>query len=134
MKQLTTTKTILQRWVSESEDRDQLIPAKLFVGTPVQNNMRDLFGIMNLLNPDKWSYEEDFFELYGGGAEVSTVEQIRALQVRTKQGSFKVLNCSSWISAVPMLRRFCLDRCFLVMGRSKAFHEAPIITYSLLVS
>ena len=50
-------------------------------GTPVQNNMRELFGVMNLLNPREWSDETDFFERYGGDTEVSTVEQIQALQV-----------------------------------------------------
>ena len=44
--------------------------------------MRELFGIMNLLKPDEWREEEDFYERYGGDTEVSTVQQIQALQVR----------------------------------------------------
>ena len=49
----------------------------------MQNNMRELFGIMNLLNPEKWGEEEEFFEQYGGDTEVSTVEQIQTLQVHS---------------------------------------------------
>ena len=48
----------------------------------MQNNMRELFGLMNLLDPSEWSSVEEFFETYGGDAEPPTVEQIQALQVR----------------------------------------------------
>jgi len=47
----------------------------------VQNNMRDLFGIMNLLDHEEWGDEGEFYERYGGDTEVSTVEQIQTLQV-----------------------------------------------------
>ena len=49
----------------------------------MQNNMRELFGLMNLLDPFHWSSVQEFFETYGGDAEPPTVEQIQALQVRT---------------------------------------------------
>ena len=48
----------------------------------MQNNMRELFGLMNLLDPFQWSSVQEFFEMYGGDAEPPTVEQIQALQVR----------------------------------------------------
>lgn len=50
-------------------------------GTPVQNNMKELFGILNLLDDDKWGDEEEFFENYGGHGTPPTVEQIQTLQV-----------------------------------------------------
>lgn len=43
--------------------------------------MRDLFGIMNLLDHEEWGDEGEFYERYGGDTEVSTVEQIQTLQV-----------------------------------------------------
>ena len=53
-------------------------------GTPVQNNLGELFGLLNLLDPDRWDDEDDFFELFGGrvGHAKSTPEQIFALRVR----------------------------------------------------
>lgn len=50
-------------------------------GTPVQNSMKELCGIMSLLDYDKYGDEEDFAELYGRDDPPPTVEQIRALQV-----------------------------------------------------
>ena len=52
-----------------------------YAGTPVQNNMRELFGLMNLLDDEKYADEDDFFEQFGGGKEEITLEQVQALQV-----------------------------------------------------
>ena len=53
----------------------------LLTGTPVQNNMRELWGIMNLLDRRRFGSESAFLEEYGGGAANPTIEQIRKLQV-----------------------------------------------------
>lgn len=43
--------------------------------------MRELFGLMNLLDDDKYDDEEDFFERFGGDKEAITLPQVQALQV-----------------------------------------------------
>lgn len=53
----------------------------LLSGTPVQNNMRELFGILNLLNPDKHARLDEFLEEFGD--EMPTVEQVQKVQVRS---------------------------------------------------
>ena len=56
----------------------------LLTGTPVQNNMRELWGIMNLLDRRRWSAEAAFLEAYGGANGVDpTIDQILQLQVVT---------------------------------------------------
>ena len=50
-------------------------------GTPVQNNMAELQGIMSLLDPERWGDKVEFAELYGGDDEPPTSAQIQALQV-----------------------------------------------------
>ncbi|KAL0045080.1 hypothetical protein WJX82_007731 [Trebouxia sp. C0006] len=52
----------------------------LLTGTPVQNNMRELFGLMNLLDDEKYGDEEEFFEKFGGDKEAISLEQVQALQ------------------------------------------------------
>ena len=54
---------------------------QLHAGTPVQNNMGELYGLLNLLDHKKFPSEEDFYERFGGGGQVSTVDQIHALRV-----------------------------------------------------
>ena len=48
-------------------------------GTPVQNSMDELFGIMNVLDADKYSDEADFLARFGKG--MPTPEQVQDLQV-----------------------------------------------------
>jgi len=55
--------------------------ANVVAGTPVQNNMRELFGLMNLLDDEKYGDEEEFFEKFGGDKDAITLEQVQALQV-----------------------------------------------------
>ncbi len=55
--------------------------ANVVAGTPVQNNMRELFGLMNLLDDEKYGDEEEFFERFGGDKEAISLEQVQALQV-----------------------------------------------------
>ncbi|EFJ48862.1 hypothetical protein VOLCADRAFT_117484, partial [Volvox carteri f. nagariensis] len=52
-------------------------------GTPIQNNMLELYSILSLLDPDGYPTPEDFTSRFGGapGGSPPTVEQIRALQV-----------------------------------------------------
>ncbi|KAL0028186.1 hypothetical protein WJX79_000439 [Trebouxia sp. C0005] len=52
----------------------------LLTGTPVQNNMRELFGLMNLLDDEKYGDEEEFFEKFGGDKDAISLEQVQALQ------------------------------------------------------
>jgi hypothetical protein len=42
----------------------------------VQNNMRELFGILNLLNPEEFSSEADFLEEFGDERVGMTPEQV----------------------------------------------------------
>ena len=55
--------------------------SNVVAGTPVQNNMRELFGLMNLLDDEKYGDEEEFFEKFGGDKEAISLEQVQALQV-----------------------------------------------------
>ena len=48
-------------------------------GTPVQNSMEELFGIMNVLDADKYSDEADFLARFGKG--MPTPQQVQDLQV-----------------------------------------------------
>ena len=52
-------------------------------GTPVQNNMRELFGILNFVDPDSFSDEAAFLEAYGddrasGGITPAQVHSMQA--------------------------------------------------------
>ena len=47
----------------------------------MQNSMGELFGIMNVLNPDEYGDEEEFLERFG--KDMPTPEQVQALQVRS---------------------------------------------------
>ena len=53
-------------------------------GTPIQNNMAELFGIMSLLDAEEIGDEDAFLERYGGGRSnpMPDPEQVHALQVR----------------------------------------------------
>lgn len=48
-------------------------------GTPVQNSMEELFGILNVLDPNKYDDEDEFLERFGKG--MPTLEQVQDLQV-----------------------------------------------------
>ncbi|MEW5298254.1 MAG: hypothetical protein WDW36_001399 [Sanguina aurantia] len=52
----------------------------MLTGTPIQNNMAELFSMMNMLNPQSYPHLEGFTKRFGGGGAVPTVEQIRSLQ------------------------------------------------------
>lgn len=44
--------------------------------------MGELYGLLNLLAPNKYPGKEDFFERFGGGpGQISTAQQIHALRV-----------------------------------------------------
>ena len=47
----------------------------------MQNSMGELFGIMNVLNPDEYGNEEEFLDRFG--KEMPTPVQVQALQVRS---------------------------------------------------
>lgn len=53
-------------------------------GTPIQNNMAELFGIMSLLDAEEFGDEDAFLERYGGGRSnpMPDPKQVHALQVR----------------------------------------------------
>lgn len=67
-------------------ETDQLhYPLCPFTGTPIQNNLSELFSILNLLDPEGHPDLEDFQEQYGDGTAGSTTEkEVRALKVRWK--------------------------------------------------
>ncbi|KAH7441097.1 hypothetical protein KP509_03G025400 [Ceratopteris richardii] len=49
----------------------------LLTGTPVQNNTKEIFSLLNILDSDKFNSEEEFMEKYG---DIKNVEQVRDLQ------------------------------------------------------
>lgn len=51
----------------------------LLSGTPVQNNMRELQGLMSVIDEVQYGDLDDFLERFGDAAP--TVDQIKALQV-----------------------------------------------------
>ncbi|KAK9815748.1 hypothetical protein WJX72_008847 [[Myrmecia] bisecta] len=65
-------------------DRMDITWLLLLTGTPVQNNIRELWGIMSLLDQAKYGAEEDFYERFGGDREAPTIQQIHALQAELK--------------------------------------------------
>jgi superfamily II DNA or RNA helicase len=56
----------------------------LLTGTPVQNNMRELFGLLNLLDDETYTYEADFLERFGDERTGMTPHQVRDLQKALK--------------------------------------------------
>jgi hypothetical protein len=50
----------------------------------VQNNMRELFGLMNCLDQERWPDVDAFLEEFGDDSP--SVEQIKRLQVRPAPG------------------------------------------------
>ncbi|KAG2496454.1 hypothetical protein HYH03_005678 [Edaphochlamys debaryana] len=54
----------------------------LLTGTPIQNNILELFSILSLLDPEEYPSVEDFGERFGGvpGAPPPSVDQIKELQ------------------------------------------------------
>lgn len=54
----------------------------LLTGTPIQNDMSELYSMMNLVDPERFDCRETFLELYGNPpSQPSTPEQLTALQV-----------------------------------------------------
>lgn len=49
----------------------------LLTGTPVQNNTKEIFSLLNILDPDKFKSEEEFLSKYG---DIKNAEQVRDLQ------------------------------------------------------
>lgn len=55
----------------------------LLTGTPIQNNMSELYSMMNLVDPERFDCCDTFLDLYGNPpSRPSTPEQLTALQVR----------------------------------------------------
>lgn len=52
----------------------------LLTGTPVQNNMRELYGLLNLVNPTKFKSEQDFLDAFGDERKGMHPNQVKALQ------------------------------------------------------
>lgn len=52
----------------------------LLSGTPVQNNMRELQGLMSVVDEEQYGDLQEFLDKFGDTAP--TVDQIKALQVR----------------------------------------------------
>ncbi|KXZ48712.1 hypothetical protein GPECTOR_26g615 [Gonium pectorale] len=54
----------------------------LLTGTPIQNNIMELYAILNLLDPDEYPSADDFAARFGGGpgGGPPSVEQIKQLQ------------------------------------------------------
>ena len=51
----------------------------------MQNSMEELFGILNVLDPEKYDDEDEFLERFGRG--MPTLEQVQDLQVRVPSRS-----------------------------------------------
>lgn len=56
----------------------------LLTGTPVQNNMRELYGLLNLVDNVAYRYEADFLEKFGDERSGMSPEQVRELQKALK--------------------------------------------------
>lgn len=52
----------------------------LLTGTPVQNNLKELFGILNLLDPSTYGDEASFLEDFGDERGGVAPERVRSLQ------------------------------------------------------
>ena len=52
----------------------------------MQNSMEELFGILNVLDPEQYDDEDDFLERFGKC--MPTLEQVQDLQVRTLSTPF----------------------------------------------
>lgn len=52
----------------------------LLTGTPVQNNVKELFGLLNLLDPKQYSDEDEFLNRFGRSADKMTPSQVHDLQ------------------------------------------------------
>jgi len=52
----------------------------LLTGTPIQNNIQELYGILNLLDPAEYASEEDFLDRFGRSASSMTPDQVSDLQ------------------------------------------------------
>lgn len=52
----------------------------LLTGTPVQNNVKELFGLLNLLDPEQHGDEDEFLDRFGRSTDKMTPEQVRDLQ------------------------------------------------------
>lgn len=51
----------------------------LMTGTPVQNNVRELFSLLNLLNPVAFADEGEFMERFGDGSDPACMDDLRAV-------------------------------------------------------
>lgn len=51
----------------------------------MQNSMEELFGILNVLDPENYDDEDEFLERFGRG--MPTLEQVQDLQVRVPSRS-----------------------------------------------
>ncbi|KAJ7562204.1 hypothetical protein O6H91_03G058800 [Diphasiastrum complanatum] len=49
----------------------------LLTGTPVQNNTKEIFSLLNLLDPEAFASEQEFLKKYG---DIKIVDQVRDLQ------------------------------------------------------
>ena len=56
----------------------------LLTGTPVQNNMRELYGLLNLVDNVAYRYEADFLEKFGDERIGMSPQQVRELQKALK--------------------------------------------------
>lgn len=55
----------------------------LLTGTPIQNNMKELYSIMNLIRPDEFDDCDTFLHRFGNPPAVpSSPEQLQDLQAR----------------------------------------------------
>lgn len=56
-------------------------------GTPIQNNLRELYGLLSLLDASTYRSEEEFSEKFGGKNAPPTIAQVKALQVHDSLSS-----------------------------------------------
>ena len=72
----------------------------------MQNSMQELFGIMNVLDADKYADEGDFLARFGKG--MPTPEQVQDLQVAPPAAAACMPEDSAWkklSAATPLLSR-----------------------------
>jgi SNF2-related domain len=75
----------------------------LLTGTPIQNNMLELYSIMNLVKPEEFNSPDAFLARFGNPPSMpSTPEQLQDLQVRAARNALQLCCFQSLARSVCM--------------------------------
>ena len=83
----------------------------LLTGTPIQNNMSELYSVMNLVDPEKFDDPAEFLERFGNPPTTpSTPEQMLDLQVRQLRQLWVLLLCVNEFTTIRHML-YCKNVC-----------------------